>query len=459
MLESLTDRLTGALRNIRGKGRLTEDNMAGALKEVRSALLSADVHFKVARSFVERVREQSVGREVIKSVDPGQQFVKVIHDELVKLLGEGTTELAPDRPLRIMLVGLQGSGKTTVAGKLARRFGKETAGGQPVTLVAGDVYRPAAIDQLERLADETGAAFFADRGSQDVPEIGKAGLKFAKDQGARITVFDTAGRLQIDDAMVEEVKQLKTAVQPHEILLVADAALGQEAVNVARTFNDALGITGIVLTKMDGDARGGAALSMKEITGVPIKFMGTGEKLDALEAFHPDRVASRILGMGDVVSLVEKAQETIDQDEAEKAAQRLQSGEFNLEDMLTQMRQVKKMGSLGSLVSMLPGMSNVEVGNKEEKQVGRTEAIILSMTPKERQNPNLLRGSRVMRVARGSGTSVRDVNGLLKQYSQMRKMMRMMKGKKGKKMRKQMEAMQAQQGGSGPGGGLPDLKF
>jgi signal recognition particle subunit SRP54 len=458
MLESLTDRLTGALRNLRGKGKLTEDNMAEALKEVRSALLSADVHFKVARSFIERVREQSIGQEVLKSVDPGQQVVKIIHDELVRLLGEGSTDLADDRPLRILLVGLQGSGKTTVAGKLARRYGAQGEG-QRVALVAGDVYRPAAIDQLERLAGETDAAFFADRDSKDVPRIGKAGLKFAKEESARITIFDTAGRLQIDEAMVEEVKRLKDVVQPHEILLVADAALGQEAVNVAQTFNEALGITGLVLTKMDGDARGGAALSMKEITGVPIKFMGTGEKLDALEAFHPDRVASRILGMGDVVSLVEKAQATIDEDEAEKAAQRLQSGDFNLEDMLTQMRQLKKMGSLGSLVGMLPGMNNVEVGDKEEKQMGRTEAIIQSMTPMERQNPNLLRGSRVMRIAKGSGTSVRDVNALLKQFSQMRKMMRMMKGKKGRKMRKQMEAMQAQQGGSGPGGGLPDLNF
>lgn len=449
MLENLTDKLGKALRNIRGTGKLTEENMTDALKEVRQALLSADVHFKVARQFVADVQEMCVGQEVLKSVTPGQQVVKIIHDELVKLLGQGTTELEDKKPLRIMMVGLHGSGKTTSSGKLARYLAKKRD--YRPALVACDVYRPAAIDQLETLARDEGCTFYGDRAEKNVVKIGQRGLAAAKQADANLIIFDTAGRLQIDADLIEEIKLLKKAVQPDEILLVADAALGQEAVNVARHFHEAVQCTGIILTKLDGDARGGAALSMKSIADVPIKFMGTGEKPDEFDVFHPDRMASRILGMGDVVSLVEKAQETIDEKEAERMAEKMRKADFNLEDFLQQMQQVKKMGSLGSLMGMMPGMSGIEIGESEEKKMARTEAIILSMTPQERRMPRLLRGSRLRRIADGSGVQVRDVNALLKQFGQMQKMMRMMRG--GKKGRKMMKAMQAHlgQGGSLPG--------
>jgi len=449
MLENLTDKLGSALRNLRGQGKLTEENMAESLKEVRKALLSADVHFKVAREFVENVKSQCVGQEVLKSVTPGQQVIKIIHDELVKLLGEGTTELEDKKPLRIMMVGLHGSGKTTSSGKLARFLAKKQD--YRPALVACDVYRPAAIDQLEMLANNEGCAFYGDRDEKDVVKIGKRGLDAAKEADANLIIFDTAGRLQVDEDLIEEIKRLKKAVQPDEVLLVADAALGQEAVNVAKHFDEAVNCTGIVLTKLDGDARGGAALSMKSITGVPIKFMGLGEKPDEFDVFHPDRMASRILGMGDVVSLVEKAQETIDEKEAERMVEKMRKADFNLEDFLQQMRQVKKMGSLGSIMGMMPGMNNVEIGDEEEKKMARTEAIILSMTRQERAQPRLLRGSRLKRVAHGSGVQVRDVNALLKQFGQMQKMMKMMRGGKGRKMVKKMQDQM------GDEGGLPNL--
>lgn len=448
MLENLTDKLGTALRNLRGIGRLSEDNMAEALKEVRQALLSADVHFKVVREFVAEVKAQCVGQEVLKSVTPGQQVIKIIHDELVKLLGEGATELEDKKPLRIMMVGLHGSGKTTSSGKLARYLAKKRD--YRPALVACDVYRPAAIDQLEMLAKNEACIFYGDREEKDVIKIGTRGLDAAKNADANLIIFDTAGRLQIDGDLIEEIKRLKDAVQPDEILLVADAALGQEAVNVAKHFNEAVGCTGIILTKLDGDARGGAALSMKSISNVPIKFIGTGEKSDEFDLFHPDRMASRILGMGDVVSLVEKAQETIDQNEAERMAEKMRKADFNLEDFLSQMQQVKKMGSLGSIVGMMPGMSGVDIGEKEEKKMARTEAIILSMTVQERHNPRLLRGSRLRRIANGSGVQVRDVNALIKQFTQMQKMMKMMRGGKGRKM---MKAMKSQMGNDS--GGLP----
>ncbi|MGB0408959.1 MAG: signal recognition particle protein [Opitutales bacterium] len=449
MLENLTEKLGNALRNLRGAGKLTEENMAEALKEVRQALLSADVHFKVARQFIAEVKEQCVGQEVLKSVTPGQQVIKIINDELVKLLGEGTTELEDKKPLRIMMVGLHGSGKTTSSGKLARYLAKKRE--YRPALVACDVYRPAAIDQLELLAKNENCTFYGDREEKDVIKIGKRGLKAAKSSDANLIIFDTAGRLQIDEDLIEEIKQLKSAVQPDEILLVADAALGQEAVNVAKHFHQAVQCTGIILTKLDGDARGGAALSMKSISNVPIKFMGTGEKPDAFDVFHPDRMASRILGMGDVVSLVEKAQETIDQKEAERMAEKMRKAEFNLEDFLQQLQQVKKMGSLNSIMGMMPGMSGVEIGDAEEKKMARTEAIIRSMTLQERRAPRLLRGSRLKRIANGSGVQVRDVNALLKQFNQMHKMMKMMRGGKGRKM---MKAMKSQMGDAG---GMPDL--
>jgi len=443
MFESLTDKLSAALRHLRGVGRLTEANMAEALAEVRTALLSADVHFKVAREFVERVQAQCAGQEVLKGVTPGQQIVKIIQDELVRLLGEGSTALSGARPLKIMLAGLHGSGKTTSTAKLGRLLKQQ---GYRPFVVACDVQRPAAIDQLEILARQEELGFYGDRESKDVPAIGAAGLAAALAAGADAILFDTAGRLQIDLPLIDEVKRLRARVQPDEVLLVADGALGQEAVNVASAFHSALALTGLILTKLDGDARGGAALSIKAITGVPIKFVGTGEKSGDFAVFHPDRLASRILGMGDVVSLVEKAQASINQDEAEKMAETLRKGDFTLEDFLAQMQQVKKLGSMQNLVGMMPGMSGVKVGDDAERQMGRAEAIIRSMTHQERRKPDLLNGSRRQRIAAGAGVKIVDVNQLLKQFQQMQKMMRMMKGGGMKKMMRQMEAMQGKGG-------------
>ncbi len=444
MFESLTDKLSSALRNLRGVGRLTEENMADALKEVRTALLAADVHFKVARDFVERVQTQCVGQDVLKGVTPGQQIIKIIHDELVRLLGEGETQISAARPLKILMVGLHGAGKTTTTAKLGRLLKKK--GYASPLVVACDVYRPAAIDQLEILAKQEELGFYADRTTSDVTAIGAAALNEARTRNADLIIFDTAGRLQIDEDLIAEVKRLRERVQPDEILLVADGALGQEAVNVAKAFHDALGLTGLVLTKMDGDARGGAALSIKSITGVPIKFVGTGEKTADFDSFYPDRLASRILGMGDVVSLVEKAQENIDQQEAEKMAEKLRKADFNLEDFLAQMQQIKKMGSMESLLGMMPGMNGVKLDSGAERQMARTEAIIKSMTPQERRKPEILNGSRRLRIANGAGVKVLEVNQLLKQFQQMQKMMKMMKGGGAKKMMRQMEGMRGRGG-------------
>lgn len=432
MFENLTDRMANALRNLRGLGKISESNIADALAEVRTALLSADVHFRVTREFCDRVKAQCIGQEVLAGVAPGQQAVKIIHDELVRLLGENSTQFSPKRPLKIMLVGLHGSGKTTSAGKLARYL--RSHGNYRPALVACDVYRPAAIDQLEMLAKAAETPFFCDRESKDVPAIGEKFLKQALEASADLVIFDTAGRLQIDETLIEEIKKLRERVQPDEVLLVADAALGQEAVNVAKHFHEAVSLTGIILTKLDGDARGGAALSMKAVTGVPIKFMGTGEKPEDFVPFHPDRMAQRILGMGDVVSLVEKAQETIDQKEAERIAEKMKKADFDLNDFLAQLQQMKKMGPLGNVVKMLPGMNNVQIGDKEEKKLKRTEAILQSMTKKERERPEILNGSRRARIAKGSGTKVSEVNALLKQFSKMRQMMRMLKGGKMKSL-------------------------
>ena len=431
MFENLTDKLSKTLRNLRGVGKLSEDNISDALGEVRKALLSADVHFKTAREFVEEVKVACLGQDVLKSVSPGQQVVKIINDELVKLLGEGTTALKEDRPLRVLMVGLHGAGKTTTSAKLAKRMAKN---GRTPMLVACDVYRPAAIDQLEFLAKQENFSCYLDRENKDVPSIARAGWEVSKKNGSDVIIFDTAGRLQIDDNLVSELEALKREVDPHEILLVADAALGQEAVNVAKTFHERLNLTGIVLTKVDGDARGGAALSMKKVTGAPIKFMGVGEKIDEFEVFYPDRLASRILGMGDVVSLVEKAQENMDEEESMRMAEKMLKAEFDFEDFLSQMKQMKKMGSMGSIAKMLPGMGNVKVGDKEEASLGRNEAIILSMTKEERRLPRILAGSRRKRIAEGSGVQIKDVNQLIKQFSQMQKMMKKMKGGKMKKL-------------------------
>ena len=372
------------------------------------------------------------------------KYAKIIHDELIKLLGEGTTELREDRPLRVLMVGLHGAGKATTSAKLAKRLAKD---GRSPMLVACDVYRPAAIDQLEFLAKQEQFPCHLDRDNKNVPAIARAGWEESKKNGSDVVIFDTAGRLQIDDDLVGELELLKKEVDPHEILLVADAALGQEAVNVAKTFHERLSLTGIVLTKVDGDARGGAALSMKKVTGTPIKFLGVGEKIDEFEVFHPDRLASRILGMGDVVSLVEKAQENLDQEESMRMAEKMLKAEFDFEDFLTQMRQMKKMGSMGSVAKMLPGMNNIEIGDKEESALGRHEAIILSMTKEERRVPRILAGSRRKRIADGAGVQIKDVNQLIKQFSQMQKMMKKMKGGKMKQM---LSAL-------GGGGGMPDM--
>ncbi len=451
MFENLTDRLGKAIRNIRGVGKLSEENIADALKEVRTALISADVHFKVVRDFIEKVRESCIGQEVIKSVTPGQMIIKIIHDHLVELLGEGSTELSSRRPLKIMLVGLHGAGKTTTAAKLGLLLKKQSL--KP-TLVACDVYRPAAIDQLEILSRDNELGFFADRSQKNVPKIGREGLRQAEKEGSTAIIWDTAGRLQIDGDLIQEIKNLKAEIQPDEVLLVADSALGQEAVNVAKMFHEAVQLTGIVLTKLDGDAQGGAALSMKAITGVPIKFVGLGEKVTDLDLFHPDRMAGRILGMGDVVSLVEKAQETIDADEAARMAEKMKRADLDLNDFLKQIQQMKKMGSLSSVMKMLPGMSGVEIGDKENDRMKRTEAIIQSMTQKERSNPNLINGSRRMRIAKGSGTSVSEVNQLLKQFGQMRKMMKKLRGGK---MGKLLKGLGGGGGFPGMGGGFPGL--
>ncbi|MDR1280515.1 MAG: signal recognition particle protein [Opitutaceae bacterium] len=451
MFESLTDKLSNALRHLRGVGKLTDENMAEALKEVRTALLSADVHFKVVREFVDRVQQQVVGQDVLKGVTPGQQIVKIIHDELVRLLGEGATALSAARPVKILMVGLHGSGKTTSTAKLGKLLARRGYG-KPFA-VACDVYRPAAIDQLEILARQENLGFYADRTSKDVPAIGAAGLAAARDAGADAILFDTAGRLQIDHDLIEEVKKLRERIRPDEVLLVADGALGQEAVNVARTFHEALQLTGLILTKLDGDARGGAALSIKSITGVPIKFVGTGEKTADFDTFYPDRLATRILGMGDVVSLVEKAREVIDEKEAERMAEKMRKADFNLEDFLAQMQQIKKLGSMQSILGMMPGLNGLKLDDQAEQGMKRTESIILSMTLKERRKPEILNGSRRLRIANGAGVKVVEVNQLLKQFQQMQKMMKMMKGGggSGKKMMRQMQALQKQ--GGRPGGG------
>ncbi len=435
MFDSLSARLQGVFDRLGGRGRLTEDNIQEALREVRVALLEADVNFKVVRGFVDRVRAKAVGHEVLGSLTAAQQVVKIVHDELVELLGGSGHRLAPAAhpPTIVMLIGLQGSGKTTTAAKLARMYLKQ---GQHPILAAADTYRPAAIDQLRTLGAQL-----------EVPVIGSAGqtplgiCHEARDEAARrgLTplILDTAGRLHIDEAMLDELKAIRAEVKPHHVLLVVDAMTGQDAVTVAERFNEAVGIDAVVLSKMDGDSRGGAALSVRHVTGRPIAFVGMGEKVEALEPFHPDRVASRILGMGDVLSLVEKAQATVDQDKAEALARKLREDAFTLEDFREQLRQVRQMGPLDQLLGMLPfGKMLKGAGapdmDAEGADLGRFDAIIGSMTPDERRRPDVINGSRRQRIARGSGTSVQDVNRLLKQYAQLRKMVKQFKGLEGK---------------------------
>ena len=428
MFDALSDKLQGILKNLRGYGKLTEKNVTDALREVRLALLEADVNYKVAKDFIERTKQRALGQEVLASITPGQQIVKIVHDELVALMGGGADGAPGGRALPTaagnwMLVGLHGCGKTTTCGKLARLMAKQ---GRKPLLVACDVYRPAAIDQLETLGKQLQLPVFSVRDEMNVVEICRRALAFATAQDRDTIVFDTAGRLHIDEELVQELVRMKEAVSPREILLVADASMGQEAVNIAENFDRALGLTGVVLTKLDGDARGGAALSMRAVTGKPIRFVGVGEKLDDLEPFYPERMAGRILGMGDVVSLVEKAQTAFDANQAEEMRRKIEDQSLTLEDFLSQLQQFKKLGPLENLLGMLPGMDKMKDLSGGEKQLKRAEAIIQSMTPDERRRPEILNASRRARVARGSGTTVTDVNELLKQFGMMKQMMKRM---------------------------------
>ena len=443
MFDSLSGKLQNVFKNLRGLGRISDSNVADSLREVRLALLDADVNFKVARDFVDRVKEKAVGQQVIQSIQPGQQVIKIIHDELVELLGSQNAGLQlSGNPSSLMMVGLHGSGKTTSSGKLARLLKKQ---GRAPLLVAADVYRPAAMDQLETLGQKLEIPIFVKRGETDILKIAREAFDFARANNRNTLIFDTAGRMQIDEPLVQELVRLRDLVKPQEILLVLDAATGQEAVNVAAHFDQALNITGAVLTKLDGDARGGAALSLKAVTGKPIKFAGVGEKLEDFEPFHPERMAQRILGMGDVVSLVEKAAEAVDLDEAKRMEEKMRKGQFTLEDFLEQLRQMKKLGPLENLVGMLPGGSEMMKSadmSKSEKEFRRMEGMICGMTPQERRNPQILNARRRQRIAKGSGVSVAELNTLLNRFGQMQQMM--------KKMGK-FQKMMSRMGGAAPG--------
>ena len=429
MFGGLTEKLANAFKKFRNKGKLTEDDVKEGMREVKLALLEADVNFKVVKEFVKAVTERAVGAQVLESLVPAQQIVKIVNEELIKLMGGETPKvnISPKPPTVVMMVGLQGAGKTTHSAKIASYYKKK---GKSPLLVACDVYRPAAVDQLKIVGESANIPVFS-MGTKISPvEIAKAGVEYAKKNGHDMVFIDTAGRLHIDEELMAELVKIKAAVDPMEILLVVDAMLGQDAVNVAKTFNDLLDITGVVLTKMDGDTRGGAALSVKYITGKPIKFIGTGEKLDALELFHPDRMASRILGMGDILSLIEKAEQAYDEKNARELEKKMREQTFSLEDFLDQMHQLKKMGNLDQLIGMIPGANAGALKNAQidENQMAKTEAIILSMTKQERLHPEVINGSRRKRIANGSGTSVEDVNKLLKQFDQMKKMMKQLSG-------------------------------
>lgn len=432
MFEKLTDKLQNAMRTLRGLNKISESNISDALKEVRDALLEADVSFEVVKSFLQDIREKSLGEKVIKSVAPGQQLIKIINDALIELLGgNSVANLSPEKPLRILLAGLHGSGKTTSAVKMALHLQRK---GYQSAVVALDVYRPAAIDQLEQLAADAKIPCFANRDSKKPTSIAKEALKWAKENAYDAIIFDTAGRLQIDDELIDEIKDLRKIIEPQEVLLVADSALGQEAVNIAKTFHDAITLSGIVLTKLDGDARGGAALSMKYTTQVPIKFMTSGEHLDDFDVFRAEGMAQRILGMGDIVALVERAHERVDQEEAERLSKKLKKSEFDFDDFLSQMEQIEKMGSMSSLVKLLPGMGNAQISPRELEQMNRTKAMIRAMTKEERAKPQIISGSRKMRIAKGSGVEVKDVNHILKQFENMKKTMKKLKKPEGRKM-------------------------
>ena len=434
--EGLSSKLQDITRKLRGKARITESDLKEMLREVKLALLEADVNYKIVKDFITSVQEKALGQDVLKSLTPGQQVIKIVKDELVELLGgeESKINFTPNPPTVIMLVGLQGSGKTTTAGKLANLLRKQ---GKKPLLVACDVYRPAAIKQLQVVGKQLDIPVYANETSKDVVHIAKQAMSVAISKMNDVVILDTAGRLHIDEELMQELKNIKQGVKPHEILLVVDSMIGQDAVNIAQSFNENLGIDGVVLTKLDGDTRGGAALSVKKVTGRPIKFAATGEKLSDIEVFHPDRMASRILGMGDVLSIIEKAEESFDLEQAEKLEKQLRKKEFDLDDYLTQLRQVKKMGSFSSLLKMMPGMANIKDLKVDDKEFVRIEAMICSMTKEEKRNPKLLNASRRIRIAKGSGTTVQQINQFMKSFEMTQKMMKKMQdGKNLKKMMK-----------------------
>lgn len=458
IFESLSDRLQETFKKLRGHGKLTEDDVNEAMREVRMALLEADVNFKVVKNFIKTVKERAIGQDVLDTLTPAQVVIKIVDEELTKLMGgtQSRINISPKPPTVIMMVGLQGAGKTTSAGKLGLALKKQ---GKRPLLAACDIYRPAAIKQLQVVGKQLDIPVFTMETGTDAVTIAKESLAYSESHANDVVIIDTAGRLQIDEKLMQELRDIKTEVKPHEILLVVDAMTGQESVNVAQAFNESLGLDGVVMTKLDGDARGGAALSVKAVTNVPIKFVGLGEKLEALQPFYPDRMASRILGMGDVLSLVEKAQQTFDMEEAKKMEKKLRKDEFTLDDFLNQMQQVKKLGSLENILGMIPGMGglkkqlagqDLDLDGKEMRQI---EAIIKSMTPKERADIGIINGSRRKRIALGSGTRVQDVNKLLKQFGEMKKMM-----KKMKKMKKGKNGMPGLGSLSGLGG-FPKMPF
>ena len=424
MLENLGNRFQDIFKKIRGHGKLSESNIKDALREVKMSLLEADVNYKVVKDFTNKISEKAIGTEVIRGVNPAQQFVKLVNDELVELLGGTSSKLTKGlrNPTIIMLAGLQGAGKTTFAAKLAKFLKKQN---EKLLLVGVDVYRPAAIKQLQVLGQQIGVDVYSEEGNKDVVGIATRAIEKAKEINATYMIVDTAGRLHVDETLMEELKELKRTIKPQEILLVVDAMVGQDAVNLAESFNNALSVDGVILTKLDGDTRGGAALSIKAVVGKPIKFIGVGEKLNDIEIFHPDRLVSRILGMGDVVSLVEKAQEVIDENEAKSLEEKIKSQKFDLNDFLKQLQTIKRLGSLGGILKLIPGMPKIDDLAPAEKEMKKVEAIIQSMTKEERKKPDILKASRKIRIAKGSGTDVSDVNKLLKQFEQMKSMMKM----------------------------------
>ncbi len=433
--ENLTEKLSAAFKNLRNKGKLTEADVKSAMREIKLALLEADVNFKVVKEFIKTVSARCVGSEVLESLTPAQQVIKIVNEEMTALMGSQISkiQISSAPPTIVMMVGLQGTGKTTHSGKLSAYFKKQ---GKRPLLIACDVYRPAAIDQLKIVGESVDVPVFSIEGEKNAVKIASKGIEHAKKHGNDFVIIDTAGRLHLDEVLMKELEDIKSTVSPTEILLVVDAMTGQDAVNVAQSFNDALDITGVLLTKMDGDTRGGAALSVKHVTGKPIKFIGTGEKLDALEPFYPDRMASRILGMGDVLTLIDKAQQTFDEKQARIMEEKLRKNAFTLADFLMQMRQIKEMGPIENLMGMMPGVNAKALQNSQvsDKQIAQIEAIILSMTPEERENPSIINAKRKIRIANGSGTKVEAVNRLLKQFSQMNQLFKQMNSKQGKRM-------------------------